>query len=170
MNISLAGIEKSPRKFRASALAAPYLEQPEVFPGDLSVWALLGKEGEFLHLDLTVSVSGHFICDRCGQPFNRLHEVQEDFYFAIAGKSAARRDPEMPVIPRGAVELDISQEIRDVVLLNLPAQIVCREDCQGLCSRCGADLNVESCHCPPENLDPRWQGLVKLKNNQDQNT
>lgn len=45
--------------------------------------------------------------------------------------------------------------------LELPEKILCSESCQGLCLRCGADLNAGPCSCPPA-TDPRWEGLVSL--------
>ena len=48
--------------------------------------------------------------------------------------------------------VDISEEIREDLLLILPVAFHCKEDCKGLCPRCGADLNTESCRCR-ENAD-----------------
>ncbi len=44
-------------------------------------------------------------------------------------------------------ELDVSEDIRVEMLLVLPINILCSEDCRGLCPHCGCDLNVESCDC-----------------------
>jgi uncharacterized protein len=60
-------------------------------------------------------------------------------------------------------ELDIDQLIREQLELALPARVLCRTDCCGLCPQCGADLNVETCQCPAQ-IDPRWQALAELKN------
>jgi uncharacterized protein len=53
--------------------------------------------------------------------------------------------------------------LRENVLLGLPVQPVCREDCRGLCSRCGANLNLGSCGCQEPHLDPRFTILRKLR-------
>jgi uncharacterized protein len=39
---------------------------------------------------------------------------------------------------------------------------VCRSDCQGLCARCGGDLNLRECTCEEPEFDPRWDGLEAL--------
>ena len=44
-------------------------------------------------------------------------------------------------------ELDISEDIREELLLNLPMNLLCDDDCAGLCSKCGANLNKEECSC-----------------------
>jgi len=60
--------------------------------------------------------------------------------------------------------IELEDVLREQILLALPAKIVCRESCRGLCPRCGKNLNVESCDCEAESPDPRWAALADLKN------
>ena len=60
-------------------------------------------------------------------------------------------------------ELDISEMIKEQVLLSLPMKPLCSPDCKGLCPRCGKDLNKESCRCAGKEIDPRLAPLGKLK-------
>ena len=61
-------------------------------------------------------------------------------------------------------ELDVHAWARDALALSLPAQIVCREDCLGLCPVCGADLNSAGPgHAHEEAPDPRWAKLSELR-------
>jgi uncharacterized protein len=64
-------------------------------------------------------------------------------------------------IPAGARDLDLTEALREEVFLAVPAFVECRPDCQGLCPRCGADLNDGPCSCPPAG-DPRWDALKGL--------
>jgi len=59
-------------------------------------------------------------------------------------------------------EIDITEDIRETVLLAIPIKLLCKHDCKGLCPHCGANLNVESCTCAEEMIDPRWEALKKL--------
>jgi uncharacterized protein len=59
--------------------------------------------------------------------------------------------------------LDLSAWARDSVALALPEQIVCREDCAGLCPECGKNLNEEPHVHESEGGDPRWSALEGLK-------
>ena len=59
--------------------------------------------------------------------------------------------------------LDLRAWARDALALALPAQIVCREDCLGLCAVCGADLNAEPDHRHEAAPDPRWAKLSELE-------
>jgi uncharacterized protein len=59
--------------------------------------------------------------------------------------------------------LDVQAWARDAIALALPEQILCREDCAGLCAVCGKDLNVEPHEHEEEHVDPRWDALAKLR-------
>jgi uncharacterized protein len=60
-------------------------------------------------------------------------------------------------------ELDLHAWARDALALVLPAQVVCRPDCAGLCPRCGANLNDDPQHEHEPEPDPRWAKLRELK-------
>jgi len=60
-------------------------------------------------------------------------------------------------------KLDLVQVAREQLLLNLPEQILCREDCRGICGNCGANRNLTDCKCDDEEIDPRWAALKNLK-------
>ena len=60
--------------------------------------------------------------------------------------------------------IDLSEAIRQYALLAVPMKPLCREDCAGLCPRCGHNLNQGPCGCPQEVNDARWSELSKLRN------
>jgi uncharacterized protein len=59
--------------------------------------------------------------------------------------------------------IDLDPLVREQLLLALPGYPVCREDCKGLCSVCGANLNDRECGCDRHVPDPRWAGLKNVK-------
>lgn len=59
-------------------------------------------------------------------------------------------------------ELDLRAWARDALVLALPVQIVCREDCRGLCAICGENLNENPSHAHEPEPDPRWAKLSEL--------
>jgi uncharacterized protein len=59
-------------------------------------------------------------------------------------------------------ELDLDALVLEQIELELPTRVLCKEDCRGLCSMCGVDLNVERCDCQKP-IDPRWEALKALK-------
>ena len=59
--------------------------------------------------------------------------------------------------------IDLEPLLRDDVVLELPFQPLCREDCAGLCVECGTNLNTDPDHTHEEPIDPRWVGLLRLE-------
>ncbi|MCX5862409.1 MAG: DUF177 domain-containing protein [Desulfomonile sp.] len=60
-------------------------------------------------------------------------------------------------------EIDLGEIIVQELLLEVPMKPLCREDCQGLCPRCGALRGSDDCDCPLEvSADPRWEQLTNL--------
>ncbi|RKH03903.1 DUF177 domain-containing protein [Corallococcus sp. CA053C] len=62
-------------------------------------------------------------------------------------------------------KIDLDPIVREQVLLALPMSAVCRDDCQGLCSQCGQNLNDTKCGCSPKVSDPRLSPLMNIKLN-----
>ena len=58
--------------------------------------------------------------------------------------------------------LELSEAIRQYTLLVMPMKPLCREDCSGLCQKCGKNLNQGPCDCPQQEIDPRWSKLTEL--------
>lgn len=70
---------------------------------------------------------------------------------------------EMGLMPFDGEEIDFRDMLQEQIILAIPMQPLCRADCQGLCSRCGTDLNRETCNCREETVDPRLAALKNLK-------
>ena len=67
-------------------------------------------------------------------------------------------------VPEGTEIIDITGDIREEILLNLPFFPVCRPECKGLCPRCGKNLNEGPCSCKPsEGKEGNWSALDNLK-------
>jgi uncharacterized protein len=79
--------------------------------------------------------------------------------FVEAGDDVSS-DPDIYTLPPNAENIDLRPAVRDQWLLSVPRFALCREECKGLCARCGADLNEGPCNCPPEpETDNRWDAL-----------
>ncbi len=59
-------------------------------------------------------------------------------------------------------ELDLNEPLREAILLNFPMTFLCKEDCKGLCPKCGKDLNEGECACEKKEIDPRLEILKKM--------
>ncbi|MDQ6693494.1 MAG: DUF177 domain-containing protein [Chloroflexota bacterium] len=59
--------------------------------------------------------------------------------------------------------MDLSEPVRQALLVALPMKPLCREDCAGICPECGANRNEADCGHTPQTLDNRWAGLLELR-------
>jgi uncharacterized protein len=99
-------------------------------------------------------------CRRCLAPVNvPLHE---SLGLVFVAEEDATDEDDCYLVPRRASALDLTEAVREELLLAIPQFVECRQDCRGLCPRCGADLNSGPCGCPG-NVDPRWAALTKLR-------
>ncbi|MBK8130429.1 MAG: DUF177 domain-containing protein [bacterium] len=57
-------------------------------------------------------------------------------------------DDDITYVRQGTVELDLSSDVRDFLILAFTGRHLCSEDCLGLCVNCGANLNDGPCNCP----------------------
>ena len=97
------------------------------------------------------------VCDRCGSAFDKSFHVSIERM--LASELEDEENDEILMLDDGAFDLD--ELAREAYILNMDTKTLCREDCKGLCSGCGANLNVEACRCKKE-IDPRWAALQKL--------
>lgn len=107
-----------------------------------------------LLIEARTSFSLMIPCDRC------LEEVRIPFSFSISRMADFKEDKE----ESGESEeesyiegytLDVDALVRDELFVHMPMKVLCSEDCKGICSRCGANLNHGNCGCDVTELDPR---------------
>ncbi|MDZ4806600.1 MAG: DUF177 domain-containing protein [Candidatus Eisenbacteria bacterium] len=121
----------------------------------------------------TVTIRGHGetrvneTCSRCTQTFIQPLQVDILVFCDRRGSDsvvdARQLEQEGEVVYHDGVSVDLTNPIREAIILAEPMNPVCREDCKGLCAGCGADLNTESCRCGEPEPDPRWTALGQLK-------
>jgi uncharacterized protein len=116
----------------------------------------------------SLSVTIEAPCDRCLETAS--FPVRKDFdllYYPSDEYEAAGddeiRDTESEVAYYDGDRLDLSEILREVVLLALPMQMVCSESCKGICPACGGNRNLRECDCRVETADDRWNKLRTLR-------
>ncbi len=140
----------------------PLLEGLDVaLGGPVVVTGRLQATGEgrfYWHGSLRTVVTGE--CRRCLTAVTAAVTADADALFTQDREAV--EDPDSYPLSPDATEIDLAPAIREEVLLAVPRFLQCREDCRGLCPRCGQDLNAGPCGCAPA-TDPRWQALESLK-------
>jgi len=105
-------------------------------------------------------------CARCLEPISEDFEVtfQELFvYDDRRGQEPSEEDDEVSKLEDDL--LDLEPLLRDAVVLALPFQPLCEDDCPGLCAECGARLADDPDHAHEAAIDPRWTALTQLERN-----
>ncbi len=101
-------------------------------------------------------------CSRCLEPVAVPFSLTLDRSFDMK-KSTEERAAELDEQPYlQGYNLDVDQLVLDELLLNLPMKVLCKEDCKGICNRCGANLNVQTCDCDRSSLDPRMSVIQDI--------
>lgn len=109
-------------------------------------------------LNVRLSTVLSLICDRCAKPFEREKTVEYETLLALELENGESDD--IVLLDKDGV-LELDELMREVFLLEMDMKNLCSEDCKGLCSGCGADLNREPCRCKKE-IDPRLAKLAQL--------
>ncbi|MGZ4590890.1 MAG: YceD family protein [Actinomycetes bacterium] len=146
-----------------SDLGVDVLGVPQGSPIDLDLRLESVMEGVLVSATAHTEVTGE--CVRCLDPIARSLEVTLQELYAYPGheRDDADDETELPVLVGDLINLE--PVLRDAVVLALPLQPLCRDDCPGLCSDCGAKLADDPEH-GHESADPRWaalQGLLDTK-------
>jgi uncharacterized protein len=115
-----------------------------------------------LHLRLRTAVDLEGPCWRCLEPARVHLDVEATEFVADDRDSDAPFDEDLDSAYVEDGVLDLELWARDSIAEAVPATILHDEDCRGLCPTCGADLNVTTCGCSTEAVDPRWDALRAL--------
>ncbi|SFC42386.1 uncharacterized protein SAMN04487968_106150 [Nocardioides terrae] len=152
-------------------------------PADLGIEVLSVPEGSPVELDLRleavmdgVLVTGEARaalegeCVRCLEPITDELDVDfQELYLYDDTRDAAsveqEGDDEVSML-HGDL-LDLEPVLRDAVVLALPFQPLCQDDCPGLCTECGARLADDPDHHHDAPIDPRWASLTTLEEGQE---
>jgi uncharacterized protein len=100
-------------------------------------------------------------CSRCLED-TQAHVSDESHLIFVQSGDEDIDDPDVFQFSQDDAELDLRPALREEWLLVAPTFALCREDCKGLCPRCGADLNAGPHDCAQPEVDPRWAALSKL--------
>jgi uncharacterized protein len=135
-----------------------------------------------IHLDLyrsgdSIRCRGRFdlrikiVCSRCLEAGEQAVGGSFELFAARREGSVSEEDrhslEDGGMIFHDGMVLDLNEEIRQTVLLELPWNPVCADDCRGLCARCGKNLNRGPCACKTRPVDSRWAALEDLNKDEE---
>jgi uncharacterized protein len=127
------------------------------------------QAGRRAHVGGRVSGRVRVECDRCLTPVElpvvsrfQLEYVTPADYQAQQAIELTEDDLDLSTFD-GEV-LDVDELVTEELLLAVPDQVLCNENCKGICVTCGTDRNSTECGCESQRVDPRWAGLKELVN------
>lgn len=144
----------------------------DVFRAPDGVYDIISKEPVELHIQnlggkkLLVEGSAKFSlqipCDRCLEPVEVPFEltISEELDVSKTDEERVEDLDEQPYV--SGYNLDVDQLLCNELLLNLPMKVLCKEDCKGICNRCGTNLNYGTCSCDTSSPDPRMSVIQDL--------
>ena len=121
--------------------------------------AMVRNTAGVLMMTGSITTCIHGICDRCASEFDR--DIDFPIDVVLVTELANEENEDEWVFPLEGDSADLDDIVRTVFVLNLDSKLLCKQDCQGICFRCGKNLNDGPCGCQKE-LDPRFAALRQL--------
>lgn len=129
------------------------------------------KQESHIYIHGFVETPVKLACDRCLKDFEkRVSGEFQVYYEVVSGNSRnaentpeSSNDSDLRFFKSGEQQIDLTSDVRDVLSLSIPMKNLCDDDCQGICSGCGVDLNESECECHGRPMDPRWDALRQLQ-------
>lgn len=134
------------------------------FPEPIDVELFVAKTGDEVIVQGKISTMVEMECARCLDVFEMDINPKVQFVIQLLDVKESQHsdDDDFVILPKTSGDYDISDRIREAILLELPLKPLCSEDCRGLCPMCGVNLNETDCDCTPDKTDERWDSLKQL--------
>lgn len=139
------------------------------FSAPMRISGNVTDQAGYMHLSIELSVDYTVQCARCLRELDRHMTLAVEKTVAVSG-TLENEDADKIIDDYVLIEnstLDLRDAVEEQLFLELPYRHLCREDCRGLCSRCGKDLNEGDCNCPKHEADPRLAALKALLENKE---
>ena len=133
------------------------------FPSPMKVKGDITNTAGYMRMQLRLEVDYESYCARCLAPLSGSFTL--DLEKTVAPKDILEDLPEERLDDYQIIEdgfLDMDEQLLDQLELEFPSRFLCKEDCRGLCQKCGKNLNDGKCDCPEKEIDPRLAPLAKI--------
>ncbi|MBR5479582.1 MAG: DUF177 domain-containing protein [Clostridia bacterium] len=134
------------------------VDREPTVPSDVKVTGDIKNRAGYLILNMTMEAEIVTVCDRCLDSIARMHTVE--FEAVLADSIEGEEDDGIIVCENDEFVPD--ELAASTFILEMPTKNLCREDCKGLCPKCGTNLNESDCSCTKKEIDPRLSKLLEL--------
>ncbi|MPY86623.1 MAG: hypothetical protein GEU99_01730 [Luteitalea sp.] len=147
-------------------------EEDYCFVGEVCLAGDVRKASDEYRLVGELSADLGVPCSRCLEPFRLCVETPFDVLYVPQDRNRGEGEREIAEEDLGIAfyadeVIDLGQLVREQCYLALPMKPLCRVACRGLCPQCGTNLNVATCDCRPDWVDPRLEPLRRLRRKSD---
>lgn len=139
------------------------IELKEPFYGIISTKVILNKLSDQIIADVYSDLLAEFECDRCTCKFEKKINSNYKMIYMMKNDESESDDINVTFINRETDKISLNNDVREFAILSIPMKKLCKEDCKGLCLRCGVDLNFEECKCQKDEINPVWLPLIENK-------
>jgi len=162
MKISIQNLKQGLSNF-SDKIAPDFIEEKykKYYPADFQVNIKLDKIERDFRIQLSLKSVAKFDCDCCLKEFDSVIDLQLEQIYKT-GSVNQDTGEEIIALPVDAIEIDFTDILNEMIILNHPIKKLCKEDCKGICAGCGTDLNENECQCSEAVNDARWDELRKL--------
>lgn len=138
------------------------------FESPVIVKGLLTKENERVMVAGSVWAACKIDCSRCLEPVEQPLEFEFRAVYVTPEEFGAEKELELSAADMDTDvivgdSVDLTEIAMEQIALALPTRLFCREDCRGICEKCGENRNLIDCNCADNEPDPRWGALRKLR-------
>jgi uncharacterized protein len=126
------------------------------------VMEFANEDGKRLLIQGETEVTIRIPCDRCLEEVDWTFSIKVDKEIDLTGDNEEKSMENLNYMT--GTSLDVDQLIFGEILVSWPMKVLCREDCKGICKRCGANLNQAECQCQRTEPDPRMAAIQDIFN------
>ena len=133
------------------------------FPSPMKVKGEITNTAGYMRMTLSMSVDYQAECARCLSPVSGCFALNLEKTVAtkdVLGDLDEDKLDDYAIIEDGFLDMD--EPLREQIEMEFPVRFLCKEDCKGLCQKCGKNLNEGRCDCPEKDVDPRLLPLQKI--------
>ena len=123
------------------------------------------KDATGYHLRGKLNVHFKLNCDRCLDNFRKEKEIHFNMILTNERELLSNDSADVIFFPIEQNEVDLNPYFREHIYLEQQLKNICKDDCIGLCSYCGTNLNDRTCNCLEERKDNPWDALKNLQGN-----
>ncbi len=139
------------------------LEKQGLGTNEIALHCTVSKAEKNVYITSKAKAKIDFVCDSCLVDFVDILENEFSIFYTSDKETVKYDDEEFVRLLKPGTPIDLTYGLKENLLLAVPIKIICSEECKGLCSVCGTNLNEGKCNCKKTAVDPRWAGLEKFR-------